>query len=279
MKYFPKERFCNFNIHYAVLHTLEYFCDCMERLGVTNVELIAGHQGLFIDHNGIQDTRNVRRLLRVHGLKVGAVSAESCGFQYQFAVKGKDYQKNTFNFFSNGIRLAAELGSHILQVNSGWGDWNEPKSEGLMRSAEMHHRLCEVAKEYDVYLACESLRPQESLIGYKLEDIKTLFDMVDHPNFKAMIDTCAMGVAGETLQQWFDVFGSENIIHTHFQDGTPYYHMIWGEGKHNLGQFLKVLYDNNYQGLISQELTMTQYFQDPFAYDKRNVAVFAEHLY
>lgn len=32
--------------------------------------------------------------------------------------------------------------------------------------------------------------------------------------------------------------------------------MIWGEGRRKLGEDLKVLYDNGYQGLISQELTM-----------------------
>lgn len=279
MKYFSRERFCNFNIHYDALHTLEYFCRCMKKLEVGNVELIAGHQGLFIDHNSIADTRETRKILKDYGLKVGSVSAQSCHFQYQFAVKGKEYQKNTFNFFSNGIRLAAELDCPILQVNTGWGYWNEPKEEGQKRSAEMLRRLCEVAEKYDVMLACESLRPQESLIGYKVGDIKKIFDMVGHPNFKVMIDTCAMGVAGESLQQWFDIFGSQNIIHTHFQDGTPYYHLIWGEGKHNLGEFLKVLHDNNYQGLLSQELTLAAYFQDPFEYDKRNLSVFSEYLY
>ena len=94
-----------------------------------------------------------------------------------------------------------------------------------------------------------------------------------------MIDTCAMGVAGETIQDWFDAFGSENIIHTHFIDGTPYFHMIWGEGRRNLGADLKALYDNHYQGLISQELTVAGYYLDPFEYDRKNLEAFSEYLY
>ena len=88
-----------------------------------------------------------------------------------------------------------------------------------------------------------------------------------------------IGVVGESLQQWFDTFGAENIIHAHFQDGTPYYHMIWGEGKRKLGEDLKVLYDNSYQGLISQELTMGNYYLDPVSYDKRNLSVLSEYFY
>ena len=45
-----------------------------------------------------------------------------------------------------------------------------------------------------------------------------MHDEVNHPNLKVMIDTTAMGVAGETIDEWFDTFGDE-IIHMHFIDG------------------------------------------------------------
>lgn len=279
MKYFCADRLCNFNIHYDTFYSMEYFCACMEKLRVHNVELIAGHQSLFIDHNSIADTTHTKKLLQDHGLSVAAVSAQSCRFRYQFAVREKEVKEQTFRFFSNGIRVAAELGAGILQVNPGWGYWNEPKEEGQKRAADMFFRLCQVGREYGIRLACETLRPQESLIGYRMEDVKKIYDMVNDPSFKVMIDTCAIGVAGETLQQWFDTFGSENIIHAHFQDGNPYFHMIWGEGTRNLGEDMKVMYDNGYQGLLSQELTMGSYYLDPFTYDKRNIAAISEYFY
>lgn len=55
--------------------------------------------------------------------------------------------------------------------------------------------------------------------------------------------------------------------------------MIWGEGRRKLGEDLKVLYDNGYQGLISQELTMGNYYLDPAPYDKRNLSVLSEYFY
>ena len=271
MRYFSKDRFCNFNLHYDTFYSLKYFCECMEKLGIRNVELIAGHPSLFIDHHGICDLTETKKLLREHGLKTAAISAQSCRFRYQFAVREPEVIEQTFAFFSNGIRVAAELGAGILQVNPGWGYWDEPREEALKRSADMFSRLCTVAEQCGVRMACETLRPQESIMGYRLQDVKEIYDKVDHPCFKAMIDTCAMGVAGETIQDWFDAFGSENIIHTHFIDGTPYFHMIWGEGRRNLGADLKALYDNHYQGLISQELTVAGYYLDPFEYDRKNL--------
>ena len=44
-----------------------------------------------------------------------------------------------------------------------------------------------------------------------------LLDEVDHPNLKAMVDTVAMSVSGETLDQWFDCLGSD-IRNMHFVD-------------------------------------------------------------
>ncbi|MFR3284460.1 MAG: hypothetical protein ACLTR6_09065 [Clostridium fessum] len=62
----------------------------------------------------------------------------------------------------------------------------------------------------------QSLYVAESRIGYGLRQMKRLFDLVDHPRFKVMIDLTAMSVSGETIQQWFDVFGKENIVHATF---------------------------------------------------------------
>ncbi len=141
----------------------------------------------------------------------------------------------------------------------------------MKRAAEMHQRLCEVAEENGVTIVAESLRPQESRIGYSLQQMKQLFDLVDHPRFKVMIDLTAMSVSGETIQQWFDVFGKENIVHAHFQDCDPYGHYIWGEGKRNLRKDLEDMVKNGYEGYFTQELTAPAYYLDPFRYDKRNV--------
>ena len=270
MKLFSKERISAFNIHYDHF-TLDYFLSCQEKLGIHHVELLSGGQSLYHDPYGHTDPAPVRRMLEDHGISCICISPNNCGYQYQFAHADPTMREKSFEYFKTGMALGAELGSHLMQANSGWGFWNGNKEEGLKRSAEMHRRLAELGDEYDVTIACEALRPQESLIGYNVYDIKRLFDMVDHPRFKVMIDITAMTVCHETIQQWFDVFGSENIVHSHFQDSNPYGHLIWGTGTNDLGQFLKVFYDNNYQGYFSQELTVMDYFMDPFRYDRPNI--------
>lgn len=104
-----------------------------------------------------------------------------------------------------------------------------------------------------------------------------MLDEVAHPNLKAMIDTTAMGVAGETIDQWFDVLG-DDIIHMHFIDGNPYGHLIWGDGNHDLGEFLEALKRHGYTGYLGQEITEFDYFNDPAAADQRNMKAYEPYI-
>lgn len=270
MKLIDISRISVLSLHYNN-YTLDYFLDCQAKLGIKNVELLSAHQGLWMDEYGYQDPAPIRRKMEERGLSCPVFTPENCAYGYQFAAKEPEAIDRTFRYFANGIRFGAELGAKILEANSGWGYWNEPEEEGFKRSAEMHSRLAEVAKEYGMTIACESLRPQETRIGYRLDQIKRLFDTVNHPNFKVMIDLTAMCVQGETVQRWFDTFGAENIIHSHFQDCDPYGHYVWGDGKQNLHDMLCAFLDNGYTGLFSQELTDGSYFEDPFYHDQRNM--------
>ena len=270
MKLVSFDRLSVLNLHYYQF-SLEYFLDCMVELGIKNVERLGGHQGLWLDPKEHQDPEPVRRMLQERGLKCPVFTPQNCRFGYQFGVKEPKLREKTFGFYANGIRLAAALGATYMEANSGWGYWDEPVEDGIKRTIEMHQRLAEVAAENHITIVAESLRPQESRIGCRLEQMKQIFDGVNHPNFKVMIDLTAMSVAGESIQDWFDVFGKENIAHAHFQDCNPYGHYIWGEGTRNLQKDLEVMIRNGYEGYYTQELTDPAYYFDPFRYDKRNV--------
>ena len=153
------------------------------------------------------------------------------------------------------------------------GYWNEDREEAWKRSREMLSVLAEYAKTKNIRLAMESLRPQESNLATTVYDVKRMLDEVNHPNLKAMIDTTAMGVAGETIDQWFDILG-DDIIHMHFIDGNPYGHLIWGDGTHNLEEFLKAINRHGYKGYLGQEITEFDYFKDPARADKQNMKAY-----
>ena len=176
-------------------------------------------------------------------------------------------------YFKRALDAGQELGVEVMAVNTGWGYWNEDREEAWKRSREMLADLAEYARPKNIRLAVESLRPQESNLATTVHDVKRMIDEVNHPNLKAMIDTTAMGVAGETIDQWFDILG-DDIIHMHFIDGNPYGHLIWGDGNHDLSEFIDALNRHNYTGFLGQEITEFDYFNDPAAADMRNMKAY-----
>lgn len=271
-----REQVAGMNIHY-VNYSLDYFLDAQQRIGFKSIELWCAAPHVWLDHMRYYDAKEIRKKIESRGLAVHVLTPENCTYPYQFAAKEPEHIERSFGYFSNGIRLANELGCEYMEVNSGWGYWNEDKQEAWKRSAAMLHRLAEVAKENGITLVMESIRPEESQLVINLEAAQKMLKEVNHPNLKGMVDTCAMGVAGETLEDWFQALGSD-IRHMHFIDGTPYGHLVWGDGNHHLGRFIEVLNRYGYEGYLGQEITDGRYYMDPAAADLRNMKNFERYI-
>lgn len=242
-------------------------------MGIETIELWGGAPHFYLDAMGYQDCKEVKRKIVERGLEVKVLTPENCTYQYQVAAQTPELFEKSYQYFSNALRAASELGCPIMQINSGWGYWNEDREEAWKRSREMLSRLADKAGEYGIHLAMESLRPQESQLVVTLQDAKRMFDEVNSPNLKILIDTTAMSVQGETIDDWFDMFG-EDVWHTHFIDSNPYGHLAWGFGNRSMKEYLEALNRHHYTGYLGQELTEFDYFDDPLSIDRKNMAVY-----
>ncbi|MFP9130186.1 sugar phosphate isomerase/epimerase family protein [Niallia sp. BSM11] len=276
MSFIRRDQVAGMNIHY-MRYSLESFLDAQVAAGIQSIEFWTGVPHYYLDPTVYSDCKVLKKKLVERGLQLVCFTPENCMYQYQFAATKPEIFEKSFEYFSNGIKAAAELGCEIMQCNSGWGYLDEDREEAWKRSSEMLSRLTATAEREGVTLALESLRPEESNLVITVNDAKRMFDEINHPHMKILVDTTAMGVAGETLQDWFDVFGA-NIIHTHFVDGNPYGHLIWGDGHHNLGEFLATLKQNGYTGYLGQEITDSRYFTNPGEHDKRNMKAFEPYF-
>ena len=248
------------------------------RAGFESIELWAGSPHFFLSNLEYGDCAQVKRMVRERGLTVKVITPENCTVPYQFAAADPELYRRSFDYFKKGLDAGEELGCGIMAVHSGRGNLNEDREEAWKRGRDMLARLSDYAQPKGITLAMESLRPEETNLGVTLQDVKRMFDEIRHPHFKAMVDTCAMGVSGESLEQWFQTLGDENIVHMHFVDGTPYGHLIWGDGKHDLQNWLETLYRHNYKGLLSQEITAQEYLFKPAEADMRNYQKFVPYM-
>lgn len=269
-KMIRREQVAGMNLHYR-FYSLDYFLDTQKELGFKSIELWAGAPHFYLDSMGYEDVKEVKRKIRERGLNVVCLTPENCIYQYQFAAQTPILFEKSYQYFVNGLHAAAELGCKFMQCNSGWGYRNEDREEAWKRSREMLSHLAEKAGELGMHLVMESLRPQETQLVVTLADTKRMFDEINSPNLKILIDTTAMSVSGETLDDWFEVFGKD-IWHMHFIDSNPMGHLAWGHGDRDLKGYLEALRRHNYHGCLGQELTVADYFDDPKSVDAGNMA-------
>lgn len=248
------------------LYSLDYYIDCVERIGYKSVAFWAGPPHFSIDGEAYQDASALKKKLAAHGLSCTCWTTPALLPPNQFAIEGAQHIEDTYRYFANGVLACAQAGSQLMICNSGYGLRTHSQSDAWKRSRDMMWRIAEFASKHGVVITMESLRPQETNLAFTLKQTRKMIDEVNHPNLKAMIDTTAMGVSGETIWQWFDEFG-DDLVNLHFIDGNPYGHLAWGDGTCHLADMLECLQAHGYQGPIGLEVVGDRYNLDPAAAD------------
>ncbi len=276
MELLCREQIVGMNQHYQ-RYSLDYFMDAQQRIGIHNIELWCGAQHFWLDDQRYADVRVLQKKLRLHGLQVVSLTCPSFRYAYQYAPFSSQVREACLGYFCKGLAVAEELGCRIMTVNSGWGCAGRSREYAWKASRDLLCTLAEEAERRGVTLALESLRRDESNLVYGLEQARQMVSEVCHPALKVMVDTIAMGAAGETLEQWFQAFGPD-LIHMHFLDGAPYVHQIWGDGSYPLEEMLHCLRDHGYHGYLVQEIADERYFDNPAAADEQNYRVLSRFL-
>jgi len=264
-------RIAGMNQHYRRF-SFDYFLESQARAGFKSIELWCGAPHYHIDPESFDPCGTMRKKVLDRGLEIVSVTIPSFQRPYQCAAQTGSSFEQSFKYFANGIRATAELGCSLMTLNSGWGLQTERPEEAWKRSADMISRLCRVAEREGVTLVLESLRNDETDIVFDLATAKRMFDEVNNSCLKLMVDTIAMGAAGETLDDWFDMFGAD-LRHMHFLDGNPYVHAVWGDGGYPLESMLETLSRRAYAGYLVQEIADDKYFSDPANADIRTMRV------
>lgn len=194
------EQIAGMNCHYYN-YSLEYFFDSMQKIGFETVALWGGAPHFYLDYEKTSNCARIKKMASRRGLNIKCFTASSGTYGYQMGMQPRTQRERVYNYYLNGIRATAELGCNMMSMNSGWGYWNEDFESAWERSRDMIWRLCDAAQAEGVTLTMESLRRAESQLCWNLENTKKMFDEINHPALKIMIDTTAMGVAGETPEE------------------------------------------------------------------------------
>ena len=272
-----KSRLAAMNYYYRN-YSFEYFLDSVSQNGLTQIELWTSPQHFWIEDTGYQNVSQIKKNVADHNLKIICLTPQQSNPNlYNLAAKSKHLRDGSIAYFKNLIDAAAELGVHMIALNSGWDFYDEDPKKAWERSVEMMKTVAEYAASCQIKIAVEALQPDESHLVNSIVDLKTYLDDIAENNVGVNIDLGAMARNRETILQYFTAFGSK-VIHCHFVDGNPVGHRCWGEGERNPGDDFQVFNSNNYQGNFTFEFGQSEYFLNPAAVERKSLAFLSPFL-
>lgn len=244
----------------------ERFLDDMADLGREKLELwgIAPH--FHIPRLTDADARSVRRLAAARGLRTHCLTPEQVMYPVNVASPVPWLRTESIRMFRRAAQLCAELGAELLLVTPGRGDENEPADVAWRRSVEAVGDIAAYADTLGVECVLEPLQRVESNLVNDYRTLAAMTGEIGAANLGAVLDTVAMAVAGETVDDAFDALG-DRIRHVHLIDGRPAGHLAWGDGELPLADYLAALDRRQYGGYMTFEL----FGDGGYAHDPRPV--------
>ena len=269
MPHLRQEQLAGTSSHY-MYYPFDYFLQCQKDLGVKTLEMWCGAPHYLMNNHDWQSTSELKAQAEDHGLSIKVFTPESSMYNFLICSPDPIIQKNTFSYYINAIRAANEIGASIVPVSCCGGKWNEDPSAIFDRAVHMLKALAPVAADYNITLTVDTLCPAENRILNNLEELRSLLTAIAHPAVKACMDLTSIGVAGESMKQWFEAFG-DDLCHIHFTDGRPHGRLAWGDGLRPLEDCIQVLNNYHYEGYLGLKTFDGRYFSDPLAADRKSL--------
>ncbi|WP_217595071.1 TIM barrel protein [Cohnella sp. GbtcB17] len=264
-------KIANMNFHYH-RYPFEYFLDSTVRLGLPAVELWGGAPHLYVDDASHADIVSMRREMERRNLELVCFTPEQCIYPINLSSKDDTLRKRSIEYFKKCIGVTNTLETSLLLVTVGYGFYNEPSEEAWARGRESLRILAEEAEKQGVVLALEPMSKAGSNLITDLATLKRMYDEVNSPALKALMDTVPMTLGGDSIEAYGEAFG-QDLAHIHFLDGDgkTSAHLGWGMGVFPLEAFAESLKKISYEGWLTLELIGPQYNWEPEAFTQRSI--------
>ncbi|WP_043627349.1 sugar phosphate isomerase/epimerase family protein [Nonomuraea candida] len=249
---FPLDRFTGSNFAYQHL-PFERFLDDAADLGRQRLELWGIAPQLHVPELSDAGARAVRRAAESRGLSVACLTPEQVMYPVNLASPDTGLRARSVAMFRRAAELCAELGAGLLLLTPGRGFEDEPVADAWRRAADAIGEITAYAGTLGVTCVLEALQRAESNLVNDSRALARMISEIGAPNLGAVLDTVAMAVAGESVDDYFDALG-DRVRHVHLIDGRPAGHLAWGDGELPLADYLEALERRGYGGLMTFEL-------------------------
>ncbi|MFS0910825.1 sugar phosphate isomerase/epimerase family protein [Microbacterium sp. 179-I 3D2 NHS] len=242
--------------------SFERFLDDMVELGRQRIELWGIAQHFHVPIATDDDVRRLGAQLAARGQSLYCLTPEQVMYPVNLGSDIEWLRESSLAMFRRAADVTAELGGEVLFLTPGRGREDEDTSEAWKRAVDGLRQVAEYASTQGVRCVVEALQRSESNLVFDLDSLARLDRDVAHPNLTIALDTVAMATAGDTVDDYYEAFG-DRITHVHLVDGAPSGHRAWGDGELPLADYLRVLDEHAFSGMMTFEIFGAAYARDP----------------
>src|SRR5690554_3012915 len=210
--------------------TFERFLDDMVKLGRQKLELWGIAQHLDVPQFSFADARRMRQQLAERGQSVHCITPEQVMYPVNLASGVEGIRSRSVATMKKAADICVELEAPLLFLTAGRGFEDQPREDAWQRAVDGLGEVGAYAQSLGIDCVIEPLQRHESNLVTDSSGLAELLDEVKLPNLYVALDTVAMAVAGETVDDYFGTFG-DRVRHVHLIDGNPAGHMAWGDGE------------------------------------------------
>lgn len=266
------DQFAVMSVQY-LQYSFEYYLNSMQQCGIKHVDLWGGIPHYCrLDYpfsaDALKKIDSICEKMKKKDLDVVVYTPETLSYPYSFTDPDEEVRKRTIDYFSMAMDDAKRFGTDKVFLNSGCGLRDLPREESWKRLIDTYQKIAVIAEEKGIKLVLEQLQPYESNLIITLDDIKRALEEVGSNSLFVCVDVVAMAVAGETLKDYFETLGTERIQLIHFADTC---HYILGDGELPLKEYLQVMEEYDYKGVVDLEINDSIYWENPHASIVRSV--------
>jgi sugar phosphate isomerase/epimerase len=130
-------------------------------------------------------------------------------------------------------------------------------------NVDLFTRLLPYAEKYGVTICAEN-QPFTAIAMSTVKEVKKLIREINHPQFKACLDTGHSACLGDSPSDAVYLLGKEYLatMHVHDNDGTRDQHLEPGRGVIDWDAFRKALADIGFDGTLSIESNVPKELSD-----------------
>lgn len=256
-KNLKKEQFIHSNFPYCN-YSLDYTLDSLQRMGASTIEFYGAAPHFCMEDVTYADMKVLDMKLKKHNLQVLEINPENCAYPVNLASRNPAMRTRTLRYYENAIHTAGAIGAKYVLVFPGFPNADDDVENAWKISVDSMSILGNIAKTEGVTITFEATTSNITVVT----DHKKIMQMMKDTgcdNMAVTIDLMCLAQTNETVQDVYDICGTERIVNVHYTDGGllpggAWEHRIPGEGYLDLDTMLYMFDDNNYKGYFGNEV-------------------------